>query len=257
MTVLFADIQGFTALSEGLTAPEVKRILNEFFTPITRVILDNHGTIDKYVGDMIMAFWNAPLVDPDHRENALDAALAMVATMERLKEEFSKRGLPPVDVGISLNTGIMNVGDMGSEFRRAYTVLGNTVNIGSRIEGLTRLYGTRVLVGEQTRDEAEGWTFRFIDRVQVKGATRSIRIYEPVCRSDDLDAATEASLVRWHGAYWKYSEKDWAGAATDLDRLIAEDPENVLYHLYRNRVEEMRVRELPSDWDAVVIMAEK
>jgi adenylate cyclase len=257
MTVLFADIQGFTRMSEGLPAPDVRRVLNDFFTPITATILEHQGTIDKYVGDMIMAFWNAPLVDPDHREHALAAALQMVRIMEELKGEFEARGLPPVEVGIGLNTGTMNVGDMGSEFRRAYTVLGDAVNIGSRIEGLTRRYGVRVLVGEQTRDEARGWVFRFIDRVQVKGASRSLRIYEPVCPASELDAATESRLLRWHGAYWKFSEQDFDGAARDLDALIEADPECRLYHLYRARVDEYREQTLPVHWDAAVVMEEK
>ena len=257
MTVLFADIQGFTRLSEGLPAPDIRRVLNDFFTPITRSILEHQGTIDKYVGDMIMAFWNAPLVDADHREHALAAAVEMVRIMEGLKAEFERRGLPPVEVGIGLNTGTMNVGDMGSEFRRAYTVLGDAVNIGSRIESLTRRYGVHVLVGEQTRDEARGWVFRFIDRVQVKGASRSVRIYEPVCPEAELDAATEARLLRWHGAYWKYVEQDFEGAARDLDALIAEEPECRLYRLYRDRVEEYRAQPLPVHWDAAMVMEEK
>lgn len=257
MTVLFADIQGFTRMSEGLTAPDVRRVLNEFFTPITRVILDHQGTIDKYVGDMIMAFWNAPLVDANHRENAIEAALAMVRVMDALKSEFESRGLPTVEVGIGLNTGTMNVGDMGSEFRRAYTVLGDAVNIGSRIEGLTRRYGVHVLCGEQTRDEARGWVFRFIDRVQVKGASRPLRVYEPVCREEELDEETESRLLRWHAAYWKYTEQDFEGAARDLDALIEEEPACRLYHLYRSRVEEHRDRDLPADWDAAMVMEEK
>ena len=156
MTDLFGDIKGFTALSEGLSAQDLKQVLNELFTPLTQTLLDHQGTIDKYVGDMIMAFWNAPLVDARHREHALDAALAFGPTLERINALLASRNLPLVDMGLGINTGLMNVGDMGSNFRRAYTVLGDAVNLGSRIESLTRHYGVRILVGEQTRDEVDG-----------------------------------------------------------------------------------------------------
>ena len=125
LTVLFADIRNFTTLSETLSPNELKKLLNSFFTPMTRIIFEKHGTIDKYVGDMIMAFWGAPLEDERHAVHAVEAALAMLAEVERLKPEFRERGLPEITIGIGVNTGIMNVGDMGSEFRRAYTVIGD------------------------------------------------------------------------------------------------------------------------------------
>lgn len=257
MTVLFADLQGFTSLSENLTAPEVKQLLNEYFTPITAVILGRQGTIDKYVGDMIMAFWNAPLVDPRHREHALEAAFGMIAETQRLKSEFVARGLPPVDVGIGINTGLMNVGDMGSEFRRAYTVLGDAVNLGARIEGLTRRYGVRLLVGEQTRDEAPDWTFRFVDQVQVKGKTRPIRVYEPIGPAAEVDEETEARLLRWHGAYWKFCEQDFEGALADIEALAADAPSDRLYAWYRARIQALRISDPGPDWDPVTVMEEK
>jgi adenylate cyclase len=257
MTVLFADIQGFTRLSEGLPAPELKRVLNEFFTPVTRVILGRQGTIDKYVGDMIMAFWNAPLVDPDHREHAMRAALEVVETVSALEAAFAARGLPPLRIGIGLNTGPMNVGDMGSDFRRAYTVIGDAVNLASRIEGLTRQYGVSVLVGEQTRDETPDWAFRMIDRVQVKGRTAPVRIYEPLGPESELSPARSAELARWHAAYWKYLERDFEGALAAVDALVEEHPDERLFRVYRARIEYFLRSPPDPAWDGVTVMEEK
>lgn len=148
MTVLFADIREFTRVSETLTATELKQLLNEFFTPVTTIIFDNNGTVDKYVGDMVMAFWGAPLADKNHRRNAVSAALAILDKVEQLREELPAKGFPAIDIGIGINSGMMNVGDMGSVYRRAYTVLGDSVNLGSRLEGLTKFYGLKLLIGE-------------------------------------------------------------------------------------------------------------
>ncbi|MCC5888344.1 MAG: adenylate/guanylate cyclase domain-containing protein [Gammaproteobacteria bacterium] len=249
MTVLFGDIKGFTALSEGRSAQELKQILNELFSPVTQTLLDHQGTIDKYVGDMIMAFWNAPLVDARHREHALDAALAFEPTLERINALLASRGLPLVDMGLGINTGLMNVGDMGSDFRRAYTVLGDAVNLGSRIESLTRHYGVRILVGEQTRDELEGYLFRFIDRVAVKGREQTVRLYEPICRTADATPELESRLLRYHGAYWMYAERDWDRAAAAFDRLLEAEPDCILYRIYRGRIDELRNQDLGPDWN--------
>ncbi|MCH7672481.1 MAG: adenylate/guanylate cyclase domain-containing protein, partial [Proteobacteria bacterium] len=140
LTVLFSDIRSFTTISEGLDATQLKKLLNDFFTPITGIIFDHSGTIDKYVGDMVMAFWGAPIDDDKHRSHAILAALEMLDKVEALKPEFREQGFPEVNVGIGINTGIMNVGDMGSTYRRSYTVLGDAVNLGSRLESLTKFY---------------------------------------------------------------------------------------------------------------------
>ena len=143
MSVLFCDIRSFTTISESLAADELKQLLNHFFTPMTRIIFEKRGTIDKYVGDMIMAFWGAPVQDPLHRQHAVEAALAMLDQVVEMQPEFSERNWPEVNIGIGINTGMMNVGDMGSEYRRAYTVIGDAVNLGSRLEGLTKYYGVQ------------------------------------------------------------------------------------------------------------------
>ncbi|MDG2090709.1 MAG: adenylate/guanylate cyclase domain-containing protein [Gammaproteobacteria bacterium] len=165
LSVLFADIRGFTSISEALTASELKTFLNDFFTPITSIIFDHSGTIDKYVGDMVMAFWGAPITDPDHRKNSVLAGLEMLAKIEELKIGFAEQGLPEANIGVGINSGFMNVGDMGSTYRRSYTVLGDAVNLGSRMESITKFYGVKFLIGEETYDHIDGFLCRLIDKV--------------------------------------------------------------------------------------------
>src|SRR4030095_15519612 len=146
MTVLFSDVRDFTAISEGLTPEGLKDMMNAYLTAMTEVIQEKRGTIDKYIGDLVMAFWGAPLHDTDHAAHGVEAALAMQKRIRAVDDDFVKRGWPILKIGVGLNCGEMNVGDMGSRFRRAYTVLGDSVNLASRLEGLTKEYGLGVLV---------------------------------------------------------------------------------------------------------------
>ena len=249
LTVLFSDIRGFTTISEALSATELKTLLNDFFTPITEIIFKHNGTIDKYVGDMVMAFWGAPLDDPQHRENAIIAGLEMLEKVEELKEEFAAWGYPEVNVGVGINTGLMNVGDMGSTYRRSYTVLGDAVNLGSRLEGLTKFYGIRLLFGKETARELPGFLSRLIDKVKVKGKHEAVECYQPICREVDADAALRASVVEYHEALDCYHEQDWDGAEARLNDLLEKEPDTFLYQVYLERIETLREVELPEDWD--------
>ena len=251
LTVLFADIRNFTALSETLSSNELKSLLNSFFTPMTRIIFDKRGTIDKYVGDMIMAFWGAPLADERHAPHAVEAALAMLAEVERLKPEFASRGLPEINIGIGLNTGIMNVGDMGSEFRRAYTVIGDAVNLASRIEGLTKFYGAGVIIGEETYKKLDDFVCRKLDRVRVKGKTKGIEVYQPLCPHDQASDALRHELASHHRALELYWSKQWDAARDLFEQLHAQHPETEIYGLYLQRIAEIRERPLPPEWDGV------
>jgi adenylate cyclase len=180
MTVLFSDIRNFTTISEKMSAADIKTLLNRFFTPMTEIIFKHGGTIDKYVGDMIMAFWGAPLSDPDHAKHALAAALDMQAMAAKLKEEFVAQGLPAIEIGIGINTGQMSVGDMGSKFRRAYTVISDAVNLASRLENLTKEYHVGIIAGESTCSGQDSFTFKKLDEVHVKGKTMPVTVYELV-----------------------------------------------------------------------------
>ncbi len=249
LTVLFSDIRSFTTISESLSATELKTMLNEFFTPITEIIFKHQGTIDKYIGDLVMAFWGAPLDDPDHRRNAVLAALDMLQKVEELKAEFKDKGFPECNVGVGVNSGIMNVGDMGSTYRRSYTVLGDAVNLGSRLEGLTKEYGVKLLIGEETAKGLDGFLLRLIDKVKVKGKNEAIECYEPLCELDKADEKQKASVADFHEALNCYHGQDWDGAEQRLKALLENEPGCILYEVYLGRIETLRLEELPEDWD--------
>jgi len=250
MTVLFSDIRSFTSISEGLSAEELKQMLNEYFTPITQIIFENEGTIDKYVGDMVMAFWGAPLEDPEHRKHAIEASIAMLEKTEALKAEFRAKGFPEVNIGVGINSGQMNVGDMGSVYRRAYTVLGDAVNLSSRLESLTKFYGVKCLVGEETiRGLEEEYSFREIDRIQVKGKEEPVNVYEPIGKTNDLDEAALQALNQHNRAVDDYRARRFDEALKGFQSLNELNPQHI-YQIYIERIEEINEAELPEDWDA-------
>lgn len=252
LTVLFSDIRSFTSISEGLPATELKHLLNEYFTPVTRVIFEHEGTIDKYVGDMVMAFWGAPLDDPQHARHAVQAALAMQAETARLREAFRARGWPEIHIGIGLNSGPMNVGDMGSSYRRAYTVLGDAVNLGSRLESITKYYGVGILISAATRAQAADIACRFVDRIQVKGKEEPVDVYEPLAATSDLLAL----LPVHEQALADYRAQRWTQASAAFMALQQQAPCR-LYELYLQRITDLSQQALPADWDGVFRHTEK
>lgn len=249
LTVLFSDIRSFTSISEVLSATQLKTLLNDFFTPITGIIFEHQGTIDKYFGDMVMAFWGAPLDDPDHRVNAIKAALIMLDKVEELKPEFEQRGYPEVNAGVGINTGMMNVGDMGSTYRRSYTVLGDAVNLGSRLEGLTKFYGIRLLVGEETVDGLDDFLFRLIDKVKVKGKDEAVTCYEPMCLIENASEELKWRVESYHRALDCYHDQQWDEAQEAFKALLNEEADCLLYQVYIDRIAHLREAELGVDWD--------
>ncbi|MCB1734539.1 MAG: adenylate/guanylate cyclase domain-containing protein [Gammaproteobacteria bacterium] len=247
MTVLFSDVRGFTTVSEGLAPDQLTALMNAFLTPLTGVIHSHRGTIDKYMGDAIMAFWGAPLDNPAHASLAVEAALAMQSRVRELDTQFKARGWPALAIGIGLNTGHMNVGNMGSEFRMAYTVLGDAVNLGSRLEGLTKFYGVGIIVSASTQDAATGFVYRELDRVRVKGKHEPVAIFEPLGSVDSIAEERAAELDLWNRALTAYRGQNWAKALETLDRLA----DDRLTEIYRMRIEQLSTQTLPDDWDAV------
>jgi adenylate cyclase len=179
----------------------------------------------------------------------VDAALVMLAKLEELKAQFAEKGLPEVNIGVGINTGMMNVGGMGLVYRREYTVLGDSVNLGSRLEGLTKLYGIKLLIGENTFDEIEGFTCRLIDKVKVEGKEAAIRAYEPLCRAADASEELLESVAQYHAALDCYFAKSWDGAQQRFQALSEKEPDTLLYKVYLVRVEALRSAVLPEDWD--------
>jgi adenylate cyclase len=257
LTVLFADIRSFTTISEKLSAAELKKLLNRFFTPMTEAIFNRGGTIDKYVGDMIMAFWGAPVEDLEHRKNACQAALDMIAVTEKLKPEFKAEGLPEVNIGVGLNTGIMNVGDMGSSFRRSYTVLGDAVNLGSRIEGTTKFYGVDIAVGEETRADQSEFVFRQLDKVKVKGKAEAVELFELVCRQEEASQKLIDEIARHDQALAAYFSQHWEQALTEFQSLHNEYPDRVIYKLFCDRIIDLQQNPPGKDWDGSYVRTEK
>jgi len=236
LTVLFCDIRRFSAISEQLDSRQLAQLLNLYFTDLTDVLHRTGATIDKYMGDAIMAFWGAPLAQPDHASRAVDAALAMVDALEPLNAKFRRHKLPPIEIGIGLNTGVMNVGNMGSRYRVAYTVVGDAVNLGARLEGLTRIYDAKIVVSESTKAANPAIAFRELDHVRVKGKGEATRIFEPVGSLADLGAEQHDWLARHESALNAYYAGDFTEAETLFDELDHDAGDSRYYHFMRNRV---------------------
>jgi adenylate cyclase len=257
MTVLFSDVRGFTSISENLEPNELTRLMNAFLTPMTRVIHHHRGTIDKYMGDAIMAFWGAPLHDPDHARHALFAAVEMVDTLHSMREQFEAEGWPALEVGVGLNTGTMNVGNMGSEFRMAYTALGDAVNLGSRLEALTRTYGVSIIVSEFTKHAVPEFQYRDLDLVRVKGKDQPVAIFEPIAPVDEVSSEKRKELRRYHAALAQYRRREWDSAESELFSLAREHPDVPVYQMYVDRIMFFRQNPPDENWDGVFTFTTK
>ncbi len=250
MSVLFTDVRGFTDISEKLDARELSALMNAFLTCQTGVIQKHRGTIDKYMGDAIMAFWGAPLTDEQHALRALEAGMELVRAVRGLDESFARNGWPPLHIGVGVNTGKMHVGNMGSAFRVAYTVMGDAVNLGSRVESLTKEYGTAILCTEFTRAAApRDWSFREVDLVRPKGKTVPVGIYEPLGPKEALDPALRQDLARHRGAMILYRQQRWDEAEAELFGLSLSGRPHPIYELFLKRIAEHRRHPPGKDWD--------
>jgi adenylate cyclase len=257
LTVLFSDVRDFTSISEGLTPEGLKDLMNTYLTAMTEKVQAKRGTIDKYIGDAIMAFWGAPLADPDHATHALETAIAMQKGLRDLDAPFAKRGWPVLHIGVGLNCGMMSVGDMGSKFRRSYTVMGDAVNLASRLEGLTKEYGVGILVTENIVRKAPGFVYREIDRVRVKGKHEGVAIFEPLGRQDEVGEETLQEVARFQKAIEAYRAQRWDEAENLLKSLSFASPESKLYKLYLERIAHFRQSPPPANWDGVFVFTTK
>jgi adenylate cyclase len=252
LTVMFVDVRGFTTISEGLSPKELREYINLYLTAMSEDIRSSHqGTLDKYIGDAVMAFWGAPVAFADHAARAVATSLLMQESAARLNRDFVARGWPELKIGIGLNTGLMHVGDMGSAIRRAYTVMGDAVNLGSRLEGITKVYGVGIAVGEATRLAAPGFVYRELDLVRVKGKNEPVAIFEPVGQAAQVDAATLAEIDAWDEALALVRAQHWTEAEARIRALLAAHPGRGLYRLYLERIDHYRAHPPGTGWDGV------
>ena len=250
LTVLFSDVRGFTSISESLPPGELREYINAYLTAMSEDIRGKRGTLDKYIGDAVMAFWGAPVPLPDHASLAVASAMQMQRSVTTLNAAFAKRGWPTLHIGVGINTGEMRVGDMGSRVRRAYTVMGDPVNLGARLESITKVYGVGIIVGLATRDATPEYAYRELDRVRVKGKHEPVPIFEPLGLNAELDAAVRAMLKQWRETLAHIRAQRWDDAEQLLLALQAEQP-HPLYALYLQRIAAYRRNPLPADWDGV------
>lgn len=252
LTVMFADVRGFSTISEGLSPKALREYINLYLTAMSADIRSSHqGTLDKYIGDAVMAFWGAPVAFADHASRAVATALLMQASAARLNRDFLARGWPELKIGIGLNSGLMHVGDMGSRIRRAYTVMGDAVNLGARLEGITRVYGVGIAVGAATRLAAPEFVYRELDLVRVKGKREPVAIYEPLGKPGALAPAVMDELAQWEAALALVRARSWDAAQAALETLAAAHPQRALYTLYLERVAGYRAHPPGPDWDGV------
>ncbi|MBX3585589.1 MAG: CHASE2 domain-containing protein [Ramlibacter sp.] len=249
LTVMFCDMRGFTKMSEQMEPTQLQELLNGVFSRLTDLIRANRGTIDKYMGDCVMAFWGAPVDTPSHAHLAVKTAMEMANAVRKLNEEHRAKGIPEIGIGIGLNTGPMCVGDMGSDIRRSYTVIGDSVNLGSRLEGLSKTYGVDIVVSEATRKLAPDFAWQELDRVRVKGKEQAVAIFWPLAPADRVEKAHTDELKTWATVLKAYRSQDWDQADVQLLNLQRMNAKKYLYELYAQRVASMRLLPFDPEWD--------
>jgi len=256
ITILFSDIRGFTTLSETMTAEQLGHFMNRYLTAMSEIVMGNLGTVDKFIGDAVMALWGAPIEDDLHATHAVQVALAMQQTLAQLRPEWQAEGLPAVFIGVGINTGPASVGNFGSQQRFDYTAIGDHVNLASRLEGANKAYGTGVIISEFTR-EATGDRFfcRPLDLVRMKGKTQPVTIYEPLCEGEP-SAALREETAAYEKAMAAYHARRFAEAEAAFAALAGAHP-HPLYALYQGRCRQYQETPPAAEWDGVYTFTTK
>ncbi|MBU6284796.1 MAG: adenylate/guanylate cyclase domain-containing protein [Betaproteobacteria bacterium] len=262
LAIMFTDIAGFTGLARKLPPEQIAQLLREVLTPLSATIHEHQGTIDKYIGDAVMAFWGAPLEVQEPEQRALDAAMMMVTRLSLLQDSLKARSLPRIAIGIGIHSGIAYVGDMGSSFRSTYTAIGDHVNLAARVEGLTRFYGVSILVTETVMKSCEAnYLFRFVDRLIVKGYDSAVSIYEPLALlaslSDAQNDLYRSWMKEWEDAHALYRNADWEEARLAMLRLIAHPHLGAGAKAFLRRIDRLEKDPPLRRWDGVWTMDEK
>ena len=257
VTILFSDVRDFTSLCELHEPNEILNLLNRYLTHMSNSIEEHGGIVDKYIGDAIMALFGAPVFKEESPQNAVDCALEMQSEIRQLNHELVKDGLQPLTIGIGINTSKVVAGNMGSSNRLNYTVIGDGVNLASRLEGLTKLYGTEIIVSQSTRDLCPDLLFRELDRVQVKGKSDSVAIFEPLSVAEASSASSKSALHQYHLAIAHYRSREWDEAERLFNQLLVDDSDKKIYQLYLARIIKYRQNPPSSDWHGVAVCKEK
>ncbi len=259
ITTMFADIEGFTRMSEELGPENTVAMLNSYLTEMTNVILEEYGTIDKYIGDAIMAFWGAPLDNKDHAYFACRAALRMQKKLLALHTKWIHFGRPVVNQRIGINTGEAIVGNMGAEARLSYTAIGDPVNLASRLEGVNKEYGTRLLISENVYNQVQGKILaREMDMVIVVGKTEPVRIYELIALADEVQTdATKKFLEFYHAGMDSYKQRAWKSAIEQFQQALTIRRDDIVSNIYIQRSMMFSDNPPPEDWNGVFVMTKK
>ncbi|MDP7238973.1 MAG: adenylate/guanylate cyclase domain-containing protein, partial [Candidatus Latescibacteria bacterium] len=262
LTILFTDVAGFSTISENLSAEKLVDLLNNYLGDMTDIIMANKGTVDKYEGDLIMAFWGAPIEDPDHAMDACFTALLMNDRLINMRAEFKAQGKPPfianMDARIGLNTGDVVVGNMGSSQRFDYTVMGDHVNLASRLEGANKPYGTHIMISEFTyakvKDHIE---VRELDTIRVVGRDEPVTIYEVLAKTGEVDEKMGEIASLYQSAMEVYKDRGWNEAQEKFLKILTIDPNDGPSKTYVGRCEKYSVEPPLAEWDFVETMTEK
>ena len=264
ITVMFSDIRGFTTISEKLDAQELALFLNQYLSDMTGLVFEHHGTLDKYIGDAVMAFWGAPFEEPGHAAGGCNTCLQMMDRVREMQKKWEAEGKPHLDIGIGLNTGVASVGNMGSVLRYGYTALGDTVNLSSRLEGLNKDYGTHILVNETTyaATKDDGFVFRELDLIRVKGKLQPVTIYELIGRAGQNSVYGTPEDVRarislFQHARELYRKREWAEAQKTFQIILDKWPDEGPSRTYWKRCQDYLFDEPSSGWDGVFTITHK
>ncbi len=257
VSVLFSDVRNFTSISERMRPQELLAMLNTYLTRVSAIVEEHEGVVDKYIGDAVMALFGAPLGHPDDALRAVRTAMGMVACLDEVNAELGLEGDLRLGMGVGVSTGTVVAGNMGSISRLNYTVIGDSVNVASRLEGLTKRYGVGVVVGASTRNACPDLRFRELDRVRVKGRKEPLAIFEPLGEEGAIEVAVAEEAARWEEALARFRSRDWDAADTLLAELAAEHPDCLVYPLYRERVAHFRAEPPPPEWDGTTTYEEK
>jgi adenylate cyclase len=257
LSVMFSDIRGFTTISEKLTPEELVALLNEYLTAMTNKVFQYDGLLDKYIGDAIMAVFGAPLDQADHAHRACLTALGMMKELRALQKKWEQEGRPVINIGIGVNSGDMVVGNMGSEMRFDYTVMGDMVNLASRLEGTNKEYGTNIIVSEFTYNMVkDAMCCRELDGVRVKGKLKPVKIYELLCEKKD-EADCRSLLDAFAGALALYRKGNWDEAIAAFQKVLDIKPDDFVSAMYVERCRNLKEHPPEEPWDGVFVMTKK